>query len=183
MFTTRSRIARRTPVPEVLCAARQRSPLTTTIKIAFPQPGRSERGGRMFKSCHSDQLSSQQKSSRGMIWGTKPYADALAVNCPPQSANEVGPLTRGVSDVSEVRPAQAFLERSRRLWLCHKVLSEWPHDSGPLSTDDPNRRPVRSLCLQSSPGIECDSKLLGLRFLHRSGGSLVSVGLSQSPSL
>src|SRR5215469_7837860 len=42
------------PVPKVLCAARQRSPLTTTIKIAFPQTGRSGRGGRRFKSCHSD---------------------------------------------------------------------------------------------------------------------------------
>jgi hypothetical protein len=34
-------------------------------------PPRSGRGGRRFKSCHSDQLSSQQKSSRGTIWGMK----------------------------------------------------------------------------------------------------------------
>src|SRR6516225_2024217 len=32
---------------------------------------RSGRGGRRFKSCHSDQLSSHEKSSWGTIWGTK----------------------------------------------------------------------------------------------------------------
>src|SRR5262249_20009937 len=32
---------------------------------------RSGRGGRRFKSCHSDQLSSQHNPSRGTIWGMK----------------------------------------------------------------------------------------------------------------
>ena len=35
-------------------------------------PPCSGRGGRRFKSCHSDQLSLHQKSSRGTIWGTIP---------------------------------------------------------------------------------------------------------------
>jgi hypothetical protein len=38
---------------------------------ALLSPPRSGRGGRRFKSCHSDQLSSHGKSSRGTIWGTK----------------------------------------------------------------------------------------------------------------
>src|SRR6516165_432590 len=39
----------------------------------YPDPSlpRSGRGGRRFKSCHSDQLSSHEKSSWGTIWGTK----------------------------------------------------------------------------------------------------------------
>ena len=39
------------------------------------QPGgtpRSGRGGRRFKSCHSDQLSHYRNESGGLIWGTKP---------------------------------------------------------------------------------------------------------------
>src|SRR5215467_6650235 len=51
---------------------------------------RSGRGGRRFKSCHSDQLSSHEKSSRGTIWGTKRAdcaGDMLGRECreaPPQ---------------------------------------------------------------------------------------------------
>jgi hypothetical protein len=42
--------------------------------MARPNTPRSGRGGRRFKSCHSDQLSHSTNGLRGMIWGTKPPA-------------------------------------------------------------------------------------------------------------
>jgi hypothetical protein len=38
------------------------------------EPPRSGRGGRRFKSCHSDQFSRHSDSLRDQIWGTKLHA-------------------------------------------------------------------------------------------------------------
>jgi hypothetical protein len=37
---------------------------------------RSGRGGRRFKSCHSDHTSQRGSRLRGLIWGTKPKSEA-----------------------------------------------------------------------------------------------------------
>jgi hypothetical protein len=46
--------------------------LLCSLFIGLDSAPRSGRGGRRFKSCHSDQLSSQLKALWGTIWGTKP---------------------------------------------------------------------------------------------------------------
>ena len=43
-------------------------------------PRCSGRGGRRFKSCHSDQLSHMANGVRGTIWGTIPARDAVAAH-------------------------------------------------------------------------------------------------------
>jgi hypothetical protein len=47
-------------------------PSFTEIVEFFRSLTRSGRGGRRFKSCHSDQLSHISDNLRGLIWGTKP---------------------------------------------------------------------------------------------------------------
>jgi hypothetical protein len=47
---------------------------TNSILRESGKAPRSGRGGRRFKSCHSDQLSLRKIHLRGMIWGTKPVS-------------------------------------------------------------------------------------------------------------
>src|SRR6516225_7128138 len=77
--------------PNVNREDRTLSALSVNIELSRSVP-RSGRGGRRFKSCHSDQLFSHEKPSRGTIWGTKRAdcaADMLGRECreaPPQNA-------------------------------------------------------------------------------------------------
>ena len=105
---TRSRIARRTPVPEA-------EPTDDDHQNSFPQTGRSGRGGRRFKSCHSDHLSHTTDRLWGTIWGTKPSEALALVGASP---DPVGATSHAICDLYPV------LESGNRLQADQEAVRE-----------------------------------------------------------